>query len=118
MSLPSSLFCTNIHSIPLGQLAVHLFFIFANLTKSFFQSRLLFVPHAFAFLLPPLMERSLPHDKAHLIPERSTSHRSFSAKDELRAKVRSLLALSNEHYPLRTLFPSPEHKKEFSWHRR
>ena len=56
------------------------------------------------------MERTLPHDKTHLIPELSTSHRSFSAKDELRARVRSLLVLRNEHYPLRTSLSPPEHK--------
>jgi MFS family permease len=54
------------------------------------------------------MEWSLSHDEAHLIRERSTSHRSCSAKDDLRARVPSLLILQNEHYPPRT---SPEHKR-------
>lgn len=110
ISFPFSLFCTNIRSIPLAQVAVHLFSNFAYLTKSFFRSRLLFVPHAFAFLLTPLMEQSLPHDIAHLIPERSASHRSFTARDEPRARVRSLLILRNEHYPLCTLYSTPERK--------
>jgi len=56
------------------------------------------------------MEWSLPHDKAHLISERFTSHRSVAAKDDLRARVRSLLILRNEHYPPRTSFSSPERK--------
>jgi len=59
------------------------------------------------------MERSLPKDRAQLFPERSTSHRSFSAKDDLRARVRSLLVLRNEHYLPRTSLSSPEHKSNF-----